>query len=229
MPARHSLLWLSAAGWADARRQVPALHHAQVDRWGSSDWPLIVRRQEADCPAGTLCAGLALPPDPVTATKHRLPLRVAGTTVTRVQTPVALSLVGEVVPAHWRPSLDRLQSDALACGLSLQVFGSAALQAITGLPYLRATSDLDVLVQPATPAQLDDALALLVRYSAVLPLDGEIVFPSGDAVSWKEWRNAAQQSVQSRVLVKRTDGVALVRMDVLLATLVHAMSPSCPR
>ena len=37
---------------------------------------------------------------------------------------------------------------------------------------------------------LDAALALLGKHAQRLPLDGEIVFPGGRAVAWKEWAAA---------------------------------------
>jgi phosphoribosyl-dephospho-CoA transferase len=49
-----------------------------------------------------------------------------------------------------------------------------------------------------------------------LPLDGEIVFPSGDAVAWKEWAGA------ERVLVKRASAVRLAPVAELLSTLEDA-------
>jgi phosphoribosyl-dephospho-CoA transferase len=74
-------------------------------------------------------------------------------------------------------------------------------------------SDIDLLFFPANRNALDAGLALLERYSAVLPLDGEIVFPSGDAVAWKEWLNA------DRVMVKDAVTVRLAPTAALLATL----------
>lgn len=214
MLSRHSLLHLSAAGWASARPQVDPTHHAAIDRWCEADWPVIARRHEADCPADQVCVGLALPPDALSGVKHRLPLRIGSDQVTRLEKP---RLLGDVLPVSWKVSLPE-------AALLLPVFGSVALQAITGLPYLHAKSDLDVLLQPTSRAALDAGLALLVQLSRQLPLDGEIIFPSGDAVAWEEWRAAATKDddIAERVLAKRFDGVRLVRVDALLASLEAA-------
>ncbi|MEC5216266.1 phosphoribosyl-dephospho-CoA transferase [Actimicrobium sp. GrIS 1.19] len=222
MPPRHSLVRLSAAGWDVAHRQIPAAYHADVQRWAAADWPVIARRQEPDCPSDMCCLGLALPPHPVTYEKVRLPLRIPVNEITDARAPLILADVLDTVPAPWRAPLLALDAEAETAELALRVYGSAALQAITGLRYLHAQSDLDVLLSPVIPDQLDRGLALLMVASATLPLDGEIVFPSGDAVAWREWRNADAQQVPSRVLVKRRVGVALLTMSALRATLEGA-------
>jgi phosphoribosyl-dephospho-CoA transferase len=63
---------------------------------------------------------------------------------------------------------------------------------------------------------LHHGLALLDDYSRQLPLDGEIVFPSFQAVAWKEWRNAVPAASRTRVLVKRIDCVLLAEPATLL-------------
>jgi phosphoribosyl-dephospho-CoA transferase len=222
MPPRHSLVRLSAAGWDAARRQIPAAYHAEVQRWSAADWPVIARRQEPDCPPDLCCLGLALPPHPVTHEKVRLALRIPVSEITDERAPLNLADVIDTVPALWRAPLLALDAEAATAELALRVYGSAALQAITGLRYLHSQSDLDVLLSPVIPDQLDRGLALLMAASATLPLDGEIVFPSGDAVAWREWRNANAQQAPSRVLVKRRVGVALLTISALRATLEGA-------
>jgi phosphoribosyl-dephospho-CoA transferase len=60
-------------------------------------------------------------------------------------------------------------------------------------------------------------MAVLTRHAAHLPLDGEIVFPGGQAVSWQEWRMAIANP--SKVLVKELDSVRLAETASLLALL----------
>ena len=123
---------------------------------------------------------------------------------------------------HWHAALAALEAEAAARGIALRVYGSAALQALTGQAYLRGTSDIDLLVEPRDRAQLDASLALLCAYARVLPLDGEIVFPGGRAVAWTEWDAARQSAPGTRVLVKEMERVSLVTTDALLATLEEA-------
>ena len=94
-------------------------------------------------------------------------------------------------------------------------FGSLAMQALTGIPYLTPTSDIDILLHPRTVHELDTGLALMHHHAPTLPLDGEIVFPDGAAVSWKEWSASGDE----RVLVKHVGGVRLSGKAPLLAQL----------
>jgi phosphoribosyl-dephospho-CoA transferase len=93
-------------------------------------------------------------------------------------------------------------------------FGSLAWEAMTGLPYLTPGSDLDLLwtVENAVAADaLTDRIARLAQ-SAPMRIDGELLFRSGRAVQWREWRSGTAQ-----VLAKQTDGVAMVARDAVAA------------
>lgn len=233
MFARHNLVWLTAEGWnaahafarADPARDGDAADAADagtaaLERWRLADWPLVARRRDADAAADEACIGLALPPD-AGGIKRRIALRVPAAGVAKTAPPLALAkalaLLAEqaAAPAAWQPALAALRDDAV--GLDLRVYGSLALQALTGLSYLRAGSDIDLLLQPHSDQQLRAGLALFGRHAAALPLDGEIVFPRGEAVAWKEW--AAAQASGARVLVKEHNIVRLMPPELLAATL----------
>jgi phosphoribosyl-dephospho-CoA transferase len=53
----------------------------------------------------------------------------------------------------------------------------------------------------------------LQAFAQQLPLDGEVLFPSGDAVAWKEWVGAGYSE---RVLAKCRDTVRLARREELM-------------
>ena len=197
--------------------QIPAQARTEVARWRDEDWPLTVRRQEADCASDQLCVGIALPPQ--NGDKIRLPLRVAQNTVSRFCPPLFLSRIVPALPPHWRDAVMRLHEAAQLAGISVQVFGSAALQSLTGLTYLHAASDLDLLLQPSTPKQLEVCQRLFRAFETQLPLDGEIIFGAAAAVAIREWCNAAHQAGAFRVLVKQATGVALMRKEVLMPLL----------
>jgi phosphoribosyl-dephospho-CoA transferase len=57
----------------------------------------------------------------------------------------------------------------------------------------------------------------LERHTRHVPLDGEIVFPGGAAVSWKEWQMAMRHP--AKVMVKELHTVRLTNTASLLATL----------
>jgi phosphoribosyl-dephospho-CoA transferase len=236
MFGRHELVWLNGEGWRSARAAALPAHADALARWQLHDWPLVARRRDADAGAEEVCLGLPLPPDADGGNKVRIALRVSRAGVARhaAPLPIAALLPAQTrnghpppgiastdialpgtVPPPWRELLAGLARDA--GGLPLRVYGSLAMQALTGLPYVTGRSDIDLLAYPATAQQLRAALALLSQYATRLPLDGELVFPSGQAVPWKEWLHAKLS--QSRVLVKDACAVHLADPQVLLATL----------
>lgn len=215
MYPRHKLVWLSADGWSGLLAAADATHAAPIRRWAEAGWPLVARRSDADLAAGEVSLGLALPPDPDSGHKVRIALRAQLSGVSNSAPPLLLKDVIDTLPPAWREAAARLEAEA--AGLTLRVYGSAALQALTGLPYLRPTSDLDLLFAPATDRQYQSGLALLQKYAGRLPLDGEVVFPRGSAVAWKEL--AAAGSTDDRVLSKESDTVRLTQLNLLLATL----------
>ncbi|MEC5160492.1 MULTISPECIES: malonate decarboxylase holo-[acyl-carrier-protein] synthase [unclassified Janthinobacterium] len=216
MFARHSLVWLSAPGWQAARAAAVAAGHAEaLERWRDADWPLVARRHDPDADVDQVCLGLPSPPDPASGARRRFALRVPADYVARSAPPLPLKAALASLPQPWGGALARLRDASV--GLELRVYGSAAMQALTGLAYLRPGSDIDLLLYPATAQQLRAGLALLERFDAAPALDGEIVFPNGAAVAWREWR--AAEAGHARVLVKAADAVRLSSTNALLATL----------
>lgn len=211
--SRHDLVWLTAAGWARAQATAGA-NAAAVEAFARHDWPAVRRRREPGLDADLVSLGLPLPPA-ADGSKRRCAIDVPQSAIARSASPLPLAGIVAVAPPHWRAPLAALLADGERVMVRLSVFGSAAMQALTGERYLTARSDLDVLLRPASLADLHAGLALLLRHAAALPLDGEIVFPGGDAVSWKEWSGAHEQ----RVLVKHDDGVRLAPKAELLLTL----------
>lgn len=214
MYKRHDLVWLTRDGWKAALAAYPE-HESVLKFWLSEEWPGVARRRDADSdPAREVCVGIALPPD-ADGIKRRIPLRVPLEHVERSSAPLTLKAARPGLPEGWRAGYTVLQE--LSIGLDLRVYGPLAWQAITLLPSVTATSAIDILFRPLSRQQLQAGLALLNGSEHGLPLDGEVMFPSGDAVSWKEWSTA--DAAQARVLVKAIDGVRLAPTDELLATL----------
>jgi phosphoribosyl-dephospho-CoA transferase len=219
MFARHDLAWLSQQGWQRALAAAPANDRDAIGRWRHAGWPAVVRRDDADQAPGQLSLGIALPPSPADGTKTRVGLRVLAADVDRVAPPLPVAQVIAAAPASWQPLLAALERHAAAQGLAVRVYGSLALQALTGQTYLTAASDIDVLLHPVTRSQLADALDVLSTHAGGLPLDGEIVFPSAQAVAWKELSSALARPTATRVLVKEMHGVSLATTSALLAAL----------
>jgi len=88
-----------------------------------------------------------------------------------------------------------------------RVHGSYGWQRITGLEYVTAHSDIDLHLAVFDADIADRVAALLDRFDWKGPrIDGELLFPSGDAVAWREWLQWRRGAV-GRVMVKRLHGV----------------------
>jgi phosphoribosyl-dephospho-CoA transferase len=211
MYSRHDLVWLTAQGWKEAATTVRPGDLRSLALWERQGWPAVVRRRDVGQPAGVVSLGIALPPAGADAPKERIALRVPAQHVRRRESALSLHEAMAVAPEAWRADLA-----ALGGGTALRAYGSLALQAITGLPYLTPRSDIDLLLAPRSRSELDAGIAALSRHADALPLDGEILFPGGAAVAWKEWRDARDGM---RVLVKTMDAVHLDSRAALLATL----------
>jgi phosphoribosyl-dephospho-CoA transferase len=212
---RHSLVWLHDSGWQHVRVDESQRHIVQ--HWQAENWPLVVRRRDADATGDDICLGIAVAPD-AQGKKLRIPVRVQASAVREMREPLDIVDVIPHAGQTWRRALERLQQDAKEEGITVRVYGSLALQALTGQHYVRETSDIDLLLAPHDRYRLEKMLELLERHRHSLPLDGELEFPDGSAVSWKEWMQARRAS-GNRVLVKCAAEVVLLRVDDLLASL----------
>lgn len=203
-PARHTLIWLSAhADWrADVAAQEPRLV-----AWFAQGLPAMVARRAVDDPDPRLRLGVPLPPS---EGKQRLALRVPLHDVLRQQPPPTLeAILTSGVPSHWQAALHALARLAPA-----RVFGAFAWQHLSGLPYVHAASDIDLLWQVEAMAQADALVARLQQWEAEhgRRVDGELCLADGGAVNWREYADGSRQ-----VLVKRLHGAALEARDRLFA------------
>ncbi|WP_156226271.1 malonate decarboxylase holo-[acyl-carrier-protein] synthase [Herbaspirillum chlorophenolicum] len=237
MHERHHLVWLSEAGWQRAQERAgDARQREAMVRWQQNRWPVVVRRADADAgidaAAGDICAGIALPPD-AHGNKPRIALRLHASEVAASHAPFLLRDIAAArlpgLPPVWHEQMAQLQESMAREGIALAVFGSLAWQAITGQQYVRGGSDIDLLFEPASQEQLAQGVRLLAYHAMFLPLDGEIVFPGGVAVSWKEWRQVAVKGgdPDNKVLVKTPDAVRLERVGVLSASLPQQGGQRC--
>ena len=211
---RHSLVWLSPDGWRQTCHGLDA-HADKVAAWGRDRRPAVVRRNDPDAGPDEVSLAITLPPEHGHE-RVRLALRAPAAMVESVSEAPLLARVLPALPVQWQAGAAALEAAASARGLLLRTYGSAAWQAVSGLPYMRKTSDIDLLMAPASREQLRAGLTLLAQHAALLPLDGEIMFPSGRAVAWKEWLLVDAAPRGMRVLVKNSHQVSLQRADLLL-------------
>jgi len=214
MLPRHTVAWIARPAHGRVLARAEPRARAMLGEWLARERPFCVRRCDEDelRSASAVALGLPLPPR---EGKLRLRLHVDRDDIARAARPLSLRAIVAHAPIALRASIAAFAAEAGGQGVSLRVFGSFAWQALTGLRYVTVNSDLDLLVGPSDAAALDRAIALLTDEEARLRLrlDGEVVFPHGDAVAWREWRDADRGRP---LLVKRIDGVRLAaRADLL--------------
>lgn len=150
-------------------------------------------------------ASLGLPLPPAWG-KGRVSLRVPpGAIVDDAPAPL-LKLAAQVAPASWRETIEAL----LEIDEGVRCFGSLAWQFLTGLEYISATSDLDLLwrVNDAARATVLSTQIEVIATHAPVCIDGELIAPSANAVQWREWCSGA-----GILLVKSAEGVRLLPRD----------------
>jgi phosphoribosyl-dephospho-CoA transferase len=192
-----------------------------VRSWADRGWPVIVRRRaEADDP-GLVPVGLPLPQ---AAGKCRIALLLPADGVLQRSSPPLLRIAARVADPGWRPTIASLLALGASIGVEPSAFGSLLWQHQTGLTYLSPHSDLDVL-WPVPPGF--DVLSLVfgiaeVQRAAPLRIDGEVIFPDGIAVNWRELWMAHRAADQAMVLAKTMEGVRLLDIASLPGVGQHA-------
>ena len=207
-PARHDLVVADPGAWADCLATRPDLDGVpHVARWAALGRPLIVRRLVPGEGTDRVPLGLPLPP---ADGKRRIGLALPADALRPVSAP-GLADAAPHAPTAWRPTLDALLALARDHAFTPRPFGALLWQAVTGLAYLSATSDLDLLWPSPGPVPRT-LLSGLARIDATAPmrLDGEVLLPDGGGVQWRELFEAPGGGL---VLVKYRDRVAMRRAD----------------
>lgn len=216
---RHDLVYLHP----DAPFETPCAEAGDPFWRSARDWiaagrPLVAARQTL---AGErVLLGLCLPVD---QQRKRLSIQVGRRAVAEIRRPLSIERCSPRLPVVDADVLHRLAARAAACSARVGIFGSLAWEALSGENYRHAESDIDLIVDVETLAQFDAMLSALQQAADQLScrLDGEIRFPDGNAVAWREVA-ANRESPAAAVLVKGPQEVALQPMQALLATLADA-------
>jgi phosphoribosyl-dephospho-CoA transferase len=162
-----------------------------------------VRRRMANEQPDRVPVGLPLPP---LDGKLRIAFQVRPEAIRERVEPHALRTARDAVPSSWKATVDALLAAAEQASVEPCLFGSLLWQQLTGLPYLSATSDLDLLwlvSDPASAAWIAGRIAAIEATSPVR-LDGEFILRDGGGANWRELHGGA-----AGVLVKTLDGVEI--------------------
>lgn len=208
-PPRHAFVRL-AEGWQrQLRTPLPDSDRQRIEAWRLTARPLVVARGEPADAADVVRLGLALPD------KTRLGFGVTTAAVIGVRPPPTLDEVMTAAPPSWTEAL----RSAVAIGrhhqVTVGVYGSLAWQALTGLAYLRAGSDVDLLLMASQWGALMDVSAALAAVDGSPRLDGEALLPDGAAVAWRELAG-----VPTRLLLKGRAGICLARFTDVRAQFI---------
>ncbi len=217
---RHQLVRLQASGWNAARAQVDAGDlHPCLALWAQRGLPLVVGRQCSGTAASAgaeLRLGLAAP---ASWQRQRLSLRIERSHIGWFDEFPLAAGIDTLLPRPMRAGWRRLCRQLHQEGAVARVYGSHGWQAVTGLAYLHPRSDIDLWITVQDAAQAD-AVAAVLDHAAAGPLpclDGELCFPDGRAVAWREWRpwrsGAARQVLvktltEARLLERWTEDAA---------------------
>ena len=170
---RHTLLFLTAAGREEAWSLRSSFSEEDRDCWSAyPDIPAIFTgRTDAH---GRLQIGFSFPRR-TGAVRCRMASRVSAQGAAGAVTPweaarmsaVQTGLIGDLV---------RRLKEAAGAGVRLGIFGAAALQAVTGLPYLHSGSDLDIVLRVSSRRQLEAFWPRVRELESGLgvPIDAEV-------------------------------------------------------
>jgi phosphoribosyl-dephospho-CoA transferase len=196
-------------------RSPSAIDLPLVRDWADRGWPVIVRRRDAAEDSTMAPIGLPLPPE---LGKRRVALLLQPQGVVKRSSPPLLRVASWTADPAWRPTIDALLALGTRTGVEPRAFGSLLWQHQTGLTYLSPGSDIDLLWP--VPASFDVSSLLFgiaeVQRDARLRIDGEILFPDGSGVNWRELWSANGARDRATVLAKTMEGVRLLDLNLLM-------------
>lgn len=181
--------------------------------------PGIVRREESAPRSGSVAIGFC-GQTPDEKGRLRLATFVNPEDMLRVTSPY--ELLSHSIPLR-TPStraLAAVAASAGALGMDIGVWGSAALELYTGLPYTHNGSDLDLLVAAAPHEALCSFLQYIKKLEErfALRIDTEVDLPNGFGVHLKELLGTGRT-----VIGKSFTGVELFPREQILADLPHQL------
>jgi phosphoribosyl-dephospho-CoA transferase len=216
---RNQLVWLSEAGWQQQlARPWDAQARSILAHWHAEQLPLVVCRQRVPQNSGNAILGsvsLGLPA-PLQWERRKLALELPLSAIARSGVfPLLRHIALSPTDAAQVQTL-LLHTDALQ--VPVQVYGSHAWQWLSGLTCVRASSDMDLLVPVPDLDTAGQIVWLLQGLQLECRVDGELVFPGGWAVAWREYAQLIGGRA-AQVLVKHRSGLQLLNMSQLRACL----------
>jgi phosphoribosyl-dephospho-CoA transferase len=210
--SRNQLVWISDSAWQEIEAAQPDAQAREiVGHWRAKHLPLVVRRQPDDVAAGRLALGL---PAPLRWARRKLAFDVSLDAVQMVGAfPTLLQVARR--QRSWRSAAVELSNGLVLARANVRVYGSHGWQALTGEKYLHRDSDIDLHIEVPNVDVARAATNLLQAARLPRRLDGELVFPDGSSIAWREFdRVLALRTTE--ILVKSLRGPRLVTAASIL-------------
>jgi phosphoribosyl-dephospho-CoA transferase len=217
---RHSLLAVTVTAWQELMDLHADLAEIPlVAEWSLHGRPVIIRRRTTCDPENVIPVALPLPPS---RRKQRLAFTIASSAGVSQRPAVSLTDAGRNAPDSWHPTIRTLLNLGAKLGVVPHVYGALLWQHLTGLTYLSASSDIDLLWRPPNLETAALLVEELFQLDALAPvrIDGDLEFPDGASVNWREWIDALRGNTRG-VLVKTMDGVEIRPTASLFETLAR--------
>lgn len=204
---RNQLVSIDERAWAQIEdRTWDAEAQEILAHWRINRLPFVVCRQRTETATNRVCVGL---PAPQQWSKRRLALTLSFDHITACAAFPTLMQVAQA--NHWGPAALGLSEALYNFGAQAHVYGSHGWQWLTGLRYLHAESDLDLSLGVTSFEMALKVTQLLASSQLHARIDGEIVFPQGPAVAWRELQQLLQGQA-SQVLVKDRHSIRLATL-----------------
>lgn len=160
---RHDLVFLSARGqrYAWEHRESGALEDEMLHRC-FHNLPGIYRTQPSGLSDGIAALGFSLPILEGEA-RRRVAALAPIEEISAVLTPWEVSGLIPCLPSTVAPAIESVRHAASEEGLAFGVFGSAAMQAVTGLPYLHMRSDIDLIIRGGAIKRVEQFYTALIQ------------------------------------------------------------------
>jgi phosphoribosyl-dephospho-CoA transferase len=222
MLRRHDLLRADPGAWDAMLRCHPGIADLPlVAEWAQLGRPVIVRGRMVGDLADSVPTALPLPP---CHGKRRLAFSFSSDAAITALPAVLLRDAARTAPTEWRPVVAALLDLGDSIEIAPRVFGALLWQHATGLPYLSARSDLDLIWSISDERPAVSLVERLLRLDAESPvrLDGELELPDGAGLNWRELAQS-RADPSDELLVKTMDGVEMRTRSTLFRTLVSRL------
>ena len=204
---RHQLAYPSKTGWRHLVN-LPMDEHVSrhLQEWAQRRLPLVVTRQDAVESTGEIAIGWPAPPQ---WGHSRVALQVPAKCVGWFDEFPYASDACRLLPRNTRSVIETLLRALGRLRIRPRVYGSYGWQLLSGFGYVHGASDLDLWLPVGSLEHADGAVSLLKDcVPQDLRIDGELLFPDGAGVAWREYA-AWRAGRTGGLLVKRIDSVSV--------------------